>query len=417
MEIEYATENELTPDHDRYENKSETKQVLNDLMVAFEQFKQANDDRLDTIEKHQSVDVLVNDKVDRINKAVDELMIEVRRPALNGLDPERPAAQHDTEYKAFQSFLRNGQAKAGDGVELRAISGAQNTSGGYLVPDVINQEILRYIKLASPLRQLAEVISVSRGRDYKKIITDEELTTKWVGEIGARSATDTPDFTEVEITIHEQYANACVSPTLLTDSVVDINQWLIQAIRDSMANLEDAAFVNGSGVNQPHGFLKHPVETNGTPAWGRLTAVKSGVSDNISTTDYGAKFIDMVFSLPSKYRRNAHVMMNRATQAKIRKIRDEAKQYIWLPPATPKGNSNFLGFPVMENENMPNISANSIPVAIGDFKAGYLIVDRKDAEVIRDPYSSKPYVLYYTTRRVGGAVQNYDAFRVLRIAS
>jgi HK97 family phage major capsid protein len=238
----------------------------------------------------------------------------------------------------------------------------------------------------------------------------------WVGETDARTQTTSPTLDELSFPAMELYAMPAATTLLLEDSAVDVDEWLAQEVDRVFAAQEGAAFVTGDGNNKPKGFVSYNNVANSSWTWGNIGYVASGVAGAFPSTAPSDVLVDLIFALKAGYRQNAAFVMNRKTQSLIRKFKDTTNNYIWQPPASPSGRASLMNFPVHDVEDMPDISANSLSVAFGDFKRGYLIVDRAGVTVLRDPYSAKPYVLFYTTKRVGGGVQDYDAIKLLKFA-
>jgi HK97 family phage major capsid protein len=197
---------------------------------------------------------------------------------------------------------------------------------------------------------------------------------------------------------------------------VDIDQWIGDEVESAFAEQEGTAFVNGDGVNKPKGFLASPTVDNASWSWGNLGFITTGAPGAFPASNPSDKLIELIYTLKSGYRQNAVFVMNRKTQSAIRKFKDTNGNYLWQPPAGAGQGATLMSFPVVEAEDMPDIAANSLSIAFGDFRRGYLVVDRAGVRVLRDPYSAKPYVLFYTTKRVGGGVQDYDAIKLLKFA-
>src|SRR5581483_402045 len=239
----------------------------------------------------------------------------------------------------------------------------------------------------------------------------------WVAETATRPETDTPTLaalSEMSFPTMELYAMPAATQALLDDAAVNIDEWIAEEVRDSFAQQEGTAFVTGNGTAKPRGFLDYTKVAQGSWAWGSIGFILTGVDGAFPASDPGDKLIDLVYAVKSGYRANGTFVFNRATQAVIRKMKDGEDNYLWQPAAKAGDASTLMGFPVAESEDMPNIAADSYSVAFGDFRRGYLIVDRVGIRVLRDPYSQKPYVLFYTTKRVGGGVQDFDAIKLLK---
>ena len=391
------------------------------LMRSFEEFKAANDERLDALARRG--DVLIEEKVDRINSAldaqmrrIDELTLRQARPAL-GVDNKSAPSLFSREHKqAFESYVRAGESAGLRQLETKALSIGSNPDGGYLVPPEVEREIGRRLTAISPIRSIAGVREVS-GNVYKKPFMTAGPAVGWVGETDARPQTGTPAIAEIAFPAMELYAMPAATASLLEDAAVNIDQWIAGEVELAFAEQEGAAFVNGDGVNKPTGFLSYTNVAEASWSWGNLGYIVTGEAGDFPADAPTDPLIDLVYALKAGYRQNASFVMNRKTQAAVRKLKDTDGQYLWQAPAQADGRATLMTFPVVEAEDMPNIAANSYSVAFGDFRRGYLIVDRLGVRVLRDPYSAKPYVLFYTTKRVGGGVQDFDAIKLLKFAA
>jgi HK97 family phage major capsid protein len=252
---------------------------------------------------------------------------------------------------------------------------------------------------------------------YKKPFSTTGFGAGWVGETAARPQTSTATLAELSFPTMELYAMPAATATLLEDAAVNIDDWIADEVRDAFAEQESAAFVNGDGINKPRGFLDYPKVANGSWSWGNVGYVVSGAAGAFASSNPGDALVDLVYAVRSGYRANAHFVMNRATQAEIRKLKSADGSYLWQPAARAGEAPSLLGFPVAEAEDMPDIGTNAMAIAFGDFARGYLIVDRIGLRVLRDPYSAKPYVLFYTTKRVGGGIQDFDAIKLLKFGT
>jgi HK97 family phage major capsid protein len=391
------------------------------FMRAFEAFKDGNDERLGELEQRMSADVVTTEKVDRINRAldehkrvVDELALKSARPHLGGPAPRAGAAlQHKA---AFDAYVRKGETHQLRDLEAKALSVGSDPDGGYLVPDELERAVNRAEQNVSPIRAIAGVRQVS-GSVYKKPFAITGAETGWVAETAARPETDTPTLAELSFPTMELYAMPAATSALLDDSAVNIDEWIAEEVRDAFAQQEGAAFITGNGSAKPKGFLDYTKIDNASWVWGDIGFIKTGVDGAFASSSPGDKLIDLAYTVKSGYRGNGTFVFNRATQAVIRKMKDGDGNYLWQPAAKAGDASMLMGYPVAESEDMPAIATNSYSVAFGDFRRGYLIVDRVGIRVLRDPYSSKPYVLFYTTKRVGGGVQDFDAIKLLKFAA
>ena len=389
---------------------------------GFEAFRETNDARLGEIETRLTADVVTDEKLARIDTFLDEakrrldrMAIEARRPRLGapagaGRDPA--VAEHKA---AFDTYVRTGEAAGLKRLEAKALSAGSGPDGGYLVPPTIEREVLRRLALISPIRAIASVRVISGGL-YKRAYSVTGAAAGWVGETAARPQTASPTLAEMSFPAMELYAMPAATQTLLDDAVVDIDQWIAEEVEATFAEQENAAFVNGDGVNKPKGFLASPNVANASWTWGNLGFVGTGAVGAFPAANPSDVLVDLVYATKAGYRQNGSFVMNRKTQSVIRKFKDTAGNYLWQPPAAVGQPATLMSFPVVETEDMPDIAANSLSVAFGDFRRGYLVVDRTGVRVLRDPYSAKPYVLFYTTKRVGGGVQDFDAIKLLKFA-
>lgn len=395
--------------------------AFDSFLESFESFKETNDRRLAEMERKSGADVVTTEKLDRINKAMDEqkalldhLALKKARPALG-----RPglSAVDALEHKAaFENYIRRGDETALRQIEAKAMSAGSSSDGGYMVTPEIDSEIGRRLAAISPIRALATVRQVSTAV-LKKPFATTGMSTGWVSETAARAQTTTANLAELSFPVMELYAMPAATQSLLDDAAVDIEAWIASEVDIAFAEQEGAAFVSGDGLTQPSGFLTATKVADAGWSWGKLGYVATGVSAGFATSGPSDKLIDTIYALKAGYRQNASVVMNRKTQSQIRKFKDANGNYLWMPPAGPGQAASLMGYPVVEAEDMPDIAADSFSIAIGDFRAGYLVVDRTGVQVLRDPYSAKPYVLFYTTKRVGGGVQNYEAIKLVKFGT
>jgi HK97 family phage major capsid protein len=392
--------------------------AFDEFMGAFEAFKETNDERLAQMERRMAADVVTTDKLSRIDqaldeqkRAVDDLAHRARRPELGRGGPATGVAlQHKS---AFHGYVRSGETGTLRELEAKALSVGSDPDGGYLVPDETETAINASLRDVSPIRAIAGVRQVS-GTVLKKPYAVSGAATGWVGETAVRPETGTPTLAELSFPTMELYAMPSATQSLLDDSAVDIDQWIADEVRTAFAEQEGAAFVVGNGVNKPTGFMTVPTVDNGSWSWGNIGTVATGVSGDFPASEPADVLIDLIYALRSGYRANAHFVMNRASQSAVRKLKDGAGNYLWQPAHAPGQAPTLMGFAIAESEDMPDIGADADAIAFGDFRRGYLIVDRIGIRVLRDPYSAKPYVMFYTTKRVGGGVQDFDAIKFLK---
>lgn len=343
---------------------------------------------------------------------IDGAAIAAARPALHGAK----AAVGGAEAQAFVSgYLRRGLTAA---VETKSIVGTTAAEGGYAVPREIDAAIERTMTEISPIRAIANVIKVGSA-GYRKLVTTGGTPSGWVAEDAARPETDTPDFVEIVPPAGELYANPAASQAMLDDVAFDLEDWLAGEIASEFARAEGAAFVQGNGVNKPRGFLNYPVssEVDAVRPFGTLQYVATGSASGFPEITPQDKLIDLVQSLRSSYRQGAVFVMNSATASAIRKFKTADGAFLWQPGLVTGQPDTLLGYPIVEAEAMPDIATNSLSIAFGNFKAGYLIAERSETQILRDPFSHKPFVHFYATKRIGGAVANSEAIKLMKFAA
>ena len=393
-------------------------EAFDDFMRAFEAFKQANDERLRELETIVGEDPVTADKVERINQAVDEqkrvlerLIGKAGRPAMAG------GAYHATGHKsAFERYVRSGDERGLRSLEGKAMRYGSGPDGGYLVPAETEAAIASRLRSLSPVRALATVRQVT-GAVLKKPFAVSGPVVGWVGETDARPETAAGQLAELQFPTMELYAMPAATASLLEDSAVDIDTWIAAEVEAAFAEQEGTAFITGDGVSKPRGLLDYPTIDEAVWSWGNVGYVPTGTAGDLPAADAAGVLIDTVYALKAGYRQNASWLMNRKTQAAIRKIKDEDGNYLWQPPSSADAKATLMGFAISEAEDMPAIAANSLSIAFGDFARGYLVVDRTGVSVLRDPYSAKPYVLFYTTKRVGGGIQDFDAIKLVKFGT
>ncbi|GBU17225.1 MULTISPECIES: phage major capsid protein [Methylobacterium] len=392
--------------------------VLAQLQQAFNAFKAENETKLAA--KAGKEDVVTNEKVDRINAAVGELQaslselaIKIAAAAITGGGAPRPG--DDAAYNtAFTAYARTGDGESAIKAQQFAgpratLSVGSNPDGGLLAPVEWDRTITDKLKIVSAMRTLARVISIS-STGFTKVYNDRATASGWVGETTARPGTGNAQFQQATFTTGELYAMPIASQQLLEDALIDIGAWLGDEVMTEMAYQEGLAFVNGDGIQKPKGLLQY---ASGTPhPWGAIPTVNSGAASALAADG----LIDLVHDLPSERTPNAAFIMNRKTQGAIRKLKDGQGRYLWEPSTQVGDPATILGFPVAELAAMPDVAANALPIAFGDWQRGYLVVDRIGVQVLRDPYSQKPFVQFYSRKRVGGGVTDPTCLRLHKVA-
>ena len=397
--------------------EGEIKAAMREFLGAFEHFKQSNDERLAALEGKNGEDVVLKDKIERINGALTEQKAALDRMALSLKRPVKggASAAPDERKAAFLRYMRSGDAAALHALEEKAAIAGVDADGGYLAPDETERLINAALKEVSPIRAIASVREIGGGV-FKKPVSQGGAASGWVGETAARPQTATPTLASLDFPAMELYAMPAASQTLLDDAVVDVEQWLADEVQGEFAAQEGAAFVGGDGIAKPKGFLSYPIVAEGTQVFGQLGYIATGVAGDFPAANPSDKLLDLVYTPKQAHRARGRFVMNRSVLGTIRKFKDADGNYIWQPSVQAGEPSTLLGYPVTEAEDMPGIAAASHSVAFGDFERGYLIVDRVGVRILRDPYSAKPYVLFYTTKRVGGGVQSFEAIKLLKFS-
>ncbi|HOY76828.1 MAG TPA: phage major capsid protein [Hyphomonadaceae bacterium] len=391
--------------------------LANEMMAAFEALKAANDARIEEIEKRGAPDPLLDAKLkkieqslDRQRSALERLALEQARPAM-GDDPRKGDPEHKS---AWSTYMRRGDDSGIARLDLKSVNVGTEAQGGYVAPPELDRLIEQRLMASSPMRQIASVRQTSATVFRKPVSLG--TTSAWAAETGSRAETTAPQLDLLEFPAAELYAMPAATQTLLDDAYADVDEWLADEVEQSFSAQESTAFVTGDGSNKPKGFLSYDMIADASHAWDKIGFILSGGAGAFAASNPADKLIDLVYALKSQYRANARFVMNRRTVSAVRKLKDGDGNYLWRPGAAGE-SASLLGYAVTEIEDMPDIAANSFSIGFGDFRRGYLIVDRQGARVLRDPYSLKPYVLFYTTKRVGGGVQNFDAIKVMKFAA
>ena len=316
-----------------------------------------------------------------------------------------------------RSAFIDGYVRRGLDMELKSVNGVTPQDGGYAVPREIDAVIDGLLKLVSPIRQIANVVKVGSA-GYRKLVTQNGVASGWVAENAARPETTSPVFNEVVPSFGELYANPSATQAMLDDAAFDVEGWLAREIAVEFAKAEGTAFVSGSGTNRPKGFLTAPATTaaDGARPFGTLQFLATGAAGAFAANPQD-KLVDLIHSLKAPYRQGAVWVMNAATLAMIRKFKATDGTFLFQPGLAAGHPNLLMGYPVIEAADMPDVAANSTSVAFGNFREGYLIAERTETSVLRDPFTNKPYVNFYATKRIGGTVSNSEAIKLLRFAA
>lgn len=332
------------------------------------------------------------------------------RPALS-----TQAAVEAPHQKAFAAYLRSGDddAMRGLGLEEKSLSSAVSADGGYLVDPQTADHITSILKTTASLRAIANVVTVE-ATAYDVLIDTTDIGAGWADETDSTVETATPQVERISIPLHELSALPKASQRLLDDSAFDVEGWLAGRIADKFLRAEGAAFINGDGRDKPKGFLTYKSKKNGEESWGEFGHVVTGADGDFHANNPADAVVDLVYALGARYRANASFVMNSKTAGAVRKMKDADGRFLWSDGLAAGEPARLMGYPVLVAEDMPDISSGIAAIAFGDFAAGYTIAERPDLRILRDPFSAKPNVLFYATKRVGGDVSDFSAIKLLK---
>jgi len=387
------------------------KQAVDALASAFETFKAANDEALRQ-KADRGPDPLtsaklarVDDEIERLKGAIDRTQATLNRPARAGV--EAPGEADTAHAKAFGRYLRKGDEAQLASLQAKALSVGNDPEGGYLVTPAMSQAIAKTVFESSPVRALARIETIG-GDSLEMLVDKDEPGAGWVAETAARPETDTPDLAKIAIVAHEMYAEPRATQKLIDDASLDVEAWLAGKIAERFARLEATAFVTGDGVGRPRGLITYPAGT----AWGQIEQINSGTNGQVT----GDGLIDAQGALKEGYG-NAAWLMNRVTLSQVRKLKDSQGMYLWQPGLQPGRADTLLGRPVHVATDMPTPATGALGVLFGDLGRAYQIVDRIGVRILRDPFTAKPYVKFYATKRVGADVVNFEAVKILKLSA
>lgn len=444
------------------ENPQTPAELVEAIGKRFEEFKAANDARLDEIASGKGEDPVAREKVEKINTEIGDLQAKLddtvkalgrltvggaaggdekaqkeandaRRFYALANDGEVPSQVDVDEYRAycgaFHSYIRRGELAIKPDVRAALSVGADPEGGFWVRPDRTDQIVTRMFE-TSPMREVANIETIGTDTFEYPLDTNDATSGGWVAEKGTRSETATPDVGVGKIFAHEQYAEPRATQKILDDMQFDIEGWLVRKITDKLVRTENTAFVTGNGNSKPRGFVDYgsaAVTTDDdSRSWGVLQYVPVGAAGAFPTVSGGGAdgasdpdaLITLIHKLKPAYRTNARWMMNRATVGEVRKLKDANGNYIWSMGNIQAGQpQQLLGYGITEAEDMADIASDSFSIAFGDFRAGYTIVDRMGLRLLRDPYTTKGFVKFYVTKRVGGDVVDFDAIKLLKFAA
>ena len=345
---------------------------------------------------------------ERLTMLDRKYMTAARPPLAGGVDQGAP------HQKAFNAYLRSGDDDGLRGLELdgKSLSTAVNSDGGYLVDPATSETVQSVLNATASIRAIASVVNVE-ATSYDVLVDRGDIGSGWATETSTLTETDTPVIDRISIPLHELSALPKASQRLLDDSAFDIEGWLANRIADKFSRAEAASFINGDGVDKPKGFLTHTTVDNDVWVWGNLGYVPTGVDGAVTAE----AIVDVIYSLGAEYRANASFVMNSKTAGRVRKLKDNDGRFLWTDGLAAGQPAVLMGYPVLIAEDMPDAAIDSTAIAFGDFAVGYTVAERPDLRILRDPFSAKPHVLFYATKRVGGDVSDFAAIKLLKFAT
>lgn len=337
---------------------------------------------------------------------LDRKMMKPQRMPLAGV--AEAGAPH---RKAFNAYLRNGDDDGLRGLELegKSLSTTVNSDGGYLVDPQTSASVQSVLNATASIRAIASVVQVEAS-SFDVLVDHTEVGAGWATEAGPQNETSTPQIDRITIALHELSALPKASQRLLDDSAFDIEGWLAGRIANKFARAEAAAFVSGDGIDKPRGFLSHPAVDNELWTWGNLGYVPTEIAGEVTPE----AIVEVVYALGAEYRANGAFVMNSKTAGRVRKLTDADGRFLWSDGLASGEPAMLMGYPVLVAEDMPDAGTDSFSIAFGDFRAGYTVAERPDLRILRDPFSAKPHVLFYATKRVGGDVSDFAAIKLLK---
>lgn len=378
----------------------------------------------------------IQEKLSRMDSALDavdtakaEFEAEIKR--MKAIDAINETLKTSAHAQTFVNFMRKGENNEVTD-QLRNFEKAQfknavdvttGANGEFAVPDELSRSIYQLAGAVNTMRSICRRIQTS-SPNFEELVDTKGATSEWVGEKSARSETDSPSLAKLTPYWGELSAMPFSTQHALDDIFFDVGAWLVDSVIDSFVDAEEAAFIGGNGTNKPKGFLNYTINStaDATRGFGEIQYIASGdaagFADASATVSPADCLIDMIAAIKSQHLREAAFLMNRATKATVRKFKDYSTgNFIWQPGIALGEPDQLLGYPLKISDSMPAIAGDAYPIAFGNFKRAYTIVDRLGVRMLRDPYTKKPYVGFYTTKRVGGFVKDSQAVKVLKIAS
>ena len=370
---------------------TEIKQTIYELGNAWEEFKSCNDQILDDLVKTHKSDALNEYKLQRIHTELDKYK--------NKIDSLQTISTKETERKDFIHYLRTGELSR----EQKSFNSGTPPEGFSLIKSAVQKTIIKQLLDTSPMRQLCSTQAIST--DFLSITKQiDQFESLWLSRNIAAVETNTPTIERIVIYTHLHYAQPKAEQRLLEDAEVDLEAWILERVIDTFSSAENEAFINGDGVTMPRGILAYSSND--------IKQLKTGI-DAVVTTD---SLLNLIYELKSKYAEKATFLMHRITAQQIRSLKDLQDRYIWQPSLQLGQPDTLFGTPVRMADHMPVPAIDKLSVALADFKSAYQIIDRTGITVIRDAFTEKPFVQFFVTKRVGGAVTNFNAIKLLKLS-
>ena len=388
-----------------------------ELAQLFEAYKKANDERVEELEKNADAGE-ATEKVEELEKRMSEL--EAKKADLEK-KLYRPttanSADVESEKKDFRNWMKSGAIP-----ETKSINTGTPADGGYTVPSILANQIYDILNENSVMRQLATVITVD-SPDYSQVVNLKGTGVEIVTETGTRNTTATPTFAQVKPSWVELNALEPVTLRALEDSAFDLESLVIRDAAEAIALKEDELFFTGddntASSGEPKGLLAYTMAATAdkTRAFGTFQTIKTGTAGAFAATAGADVFFDVIAKMNSGYLANAKWVANRQTIAEIRKLKDSEGRYLFVPSLVANTPSTFIGYDVIAADNMPDIAADSLSVAFGDFKRGCVVTDRIGVTMLRNPYANPGWVNFYTRLRVGFMVKDTNAIKFIKFSA
>jgi HK97 family phage major capsid protein len=426
----------------------ELSKIIQKQGEAWEQHKATNDEILKAKADGKAVGLLEEklakiaadmDKLISLRSDFDNLMLKMQRPTFEAEDakgaeelrlfnialksfkptaPDYDQKQYNSYKEGFFKMARGSKYEHLSADEQKAMIAGSDPDGGYLLPVSTQGRIVAKIYEKSVMRQICDVQTISTQK-LTGIVDNDESDAGWVSEIGTRDDTDTPQVGKWEIEAHEMYAQPKATQTVIDDAMQDIEAWLAKKTADKFARVESVGFITGNGVGKARGLTTYTTVATGdeTRAWGQFEHVKTGANGAFHTTK-ADPVLDIIGAMKDEYLQSASFLMRREVRTAVRKMKEATSdRYLWEPSLEAGQPDRLAGYPVRIDQFMPALATDSLSLAFGDFSECYTIVDRAGINTLRDPYTAKPYVRFYSTKRTGGGAINFEAVKFLKFAS